>query len=35
MDDALAWNGNWAWSLPLIVVSASPARSTFSASSRR
>jgi hypothetical protein len=21
MDDALAWNGNWAWSLPLIVVS--------------
>jgi len=21
MDDALVWNGNWAWSLPLIVVS--------------
>lgn len=21
VDDALAWNGNWAWSLPLIVVS--------------
>jgi hypothetical protein len=20
VDDALAWNGNWAWSLPLIVV---------------
>jgi hypothetical protein len=20
MDDALAWDGNWAWSLPLIVV---------------
>jgi hypothetical protein len=20
MDDASAWNGNWAWSLPLIVV---------------
>jgi hypothetical protein len=20
MNDALAWNGNWAWSLPLIVV---------------
>ena len=22
MDDALAWNGNWAWSLPLIVITA-------------
>lgn len=21
MDDALIWDGNWAWSLPLIVVS--------------
>jgi len=21
MDDALVWDGNWAWSLPLIVVS--------------
>ena len=21
VDDALVWNGNWAWSLPLIVVS--------------
>ena len=20
MDDATAWNGNWAWSLPLIVI---------------
>ena len=20
MDDASAWNGNWAWSLPLIVI---------------
>jgi hypothetical protein len=22
VDDALAWNGNWAWSLPLIVITA-------------
>ena len=20
MDDALAWDANWAWSLPLIVI---------------